>query len=202
MLSHDNKQYLDLDVWATQLVGTVVSRLKERISNFESDPAPGISAPTIAQQRRKFTFLSTLIAAHDAHDPELGRRKPQSELHRIIKGLIVHFITQSERDIQPVNIEHNRNPVAKKYWEEQQPDAFENAKLPGLFHVAASYNYLKDYKQGSTAAKFHVIGELVRVCIDVFKEEHPKLNLPCPTQASIYNDHREAIDLAFSMRRD
>jgi hypothetical protein len=194
----------DIDAWGTSLVEKVVTRLERRIQDFESNPAPGVSAPSIEQQQRKFAFLKRLIDVHYAYKPDLGQRHRYSELHRIIKGLIVEFITQSERDIQPVNIEHNRNPEAKRYWDELAPDALARAKLPGMFHVAASYNHLRQSTQTkgvNSAARFHVVGELVRVSIDVFQEEHPKLRLEHSTRASIYNDHFAAIALALSMRK-
>jgi len=185
-------------------VDLIIARLEERIRHFEMDPVGGISAPSVGQQHRKFGFLKRLVEAHKAYEGKAGLRRKSSELHRIVNGFVVHFITQSERDIQPLNVEHGRNPEAKNYWDGREPDALRHAKLPGLFHVAASYNHLRQSSRvrgATSAAKFHAVGELVRVCIDTFKEEYPKLNLPHPTRASIYNDHFEAISLALSMRK-
>jgi hypothetical protein len=95
----------------------VIYRLENRLKAFRDDPTPGVSAPTIDQQTRKFDFLESVLRQHKNYqrDPENGRRHPWSQLRRIINGFLVEFINQSESNTQPLNIENDRNPLAKAY---------------------------------------------------------------------------------------
>jgi hypothetical protein len=198
-----------LDEWATGLVKLVVGRLQSRIETFRKDSRPGQSAHTIEEQTNKFNYLNGLIARHLAYQPRSNPQSsdtkdthPYSALHRIIRGLLVEFIHQSQNGTQPLNIEHGRNPEARAYWESTGASALRLAKLPGMFHLASSYNYLRRNLQvdATKAAKFHAVGEIVRVCIDIFKEEFPKRKLSCQTCASVYNDHLAIILLASMLR--
>ena len=182
------------DAWARFVVDKVIVRIEERLNDFnqaqtKGESRSGILAPSDEQQKNKYDFLQKLIEEHKTYKPSQSNRHPQSELHRIIKGFIVNFISQSESDLQPLNIQHGRNPEALEYWNSLDPKALENARLPGMFHAAASYNHLKREHpgRGESSRKFHAIGEVLRVSIDIFKEEHAKLNLSEKTRASIYN---------------
>ena len=62
--------------------------------------------------------------------------------------------------------------------------------------------FFKLFSLSSKALKFHAVGEIIRVCIDVFKEEFPKLGLDFETRASIHNDHIELARFAFSCRHE
>jgi hypothetical protein len=204
----DNEPVI-LDQWANRLVEQVVERLESRINTFRENPLPGRSAPSVEEQQRKFDYLDVLICRHKAYRPGEGSlpsggvdKHPYSVLHRIVKGFLVEFIYQTENRVQPLNIENDRNPAAREYWLTRDSEDFRIAKAPGMHHLAASYNQLRNIcsVDDRRSVKFHAVGEIVRVCIDTFTEAFPKLNYPSQTHASVYNDHDAGILLAFQLR--
>jgi hypothetical protein len=198
-----------LDQWTTLFVAKVVERLESRINTFRESPLPGILAASVKEQRSKFDFLEGLICRHKNYEPRQHSlpsggvdKHPYSVLHRIVKGFLVEFIYQTENRVQPLNIENGRNPTAREYWSARDSEEFRIAKAPGMHHLAASYNQLRDIcsNDNRRSVKFHAVGEIVRVCIDTFTEEFPKLNYTFPPHASVYNDHGECILLACQLR--
>lgn len=192
----------DLNLCATELVALVVDRLRERSRDFKISPAPGVSATTIAEQTKKFEYIDHLINQHDSHQQSHKQQHPSSALHRIIRGFIVEFIHQTTEQVTPLNIEHNRNPDAKAYWDSKDSAEFKAAAFPGMYHLAVSYNKLRDpqSRERGNLAKFHAVGEVIRASIDVFKEHFPKLANMNDPRASLYNDHFKSIHLAFNLR--
>ena len=192
----------ELSAWKDQLVSKIIGRLQERNDEFERDPAPGVMAITIQEQKAKFAFLAKLIEQHTSYTRGPGDRHPHSFLHRIINGFIVEFIKQSEGCITSLNVENDRNPEAKKYWDSQDPDVFNAAKLPGMFHFAASYNRLRESpgKESKNQPALHALGEVVRASIDIFQAEFSKFQSTQESRASLYNDHRQMIRLALVLR--
>jgi hypothetical protein len=192
----------DLNLCATQLVALVVEKLSERSRDFKKSPAPGVSATTIAAQQKKFEYIDRLIDQHISYQKSPTQRQPNSTLHRIIRGFIVEFIHQTTEQVTPLNIEHNRNPEAKTYWNSKDSAEFKAAAFPGMYHLAVRYNKLRDpqSRERGNLAKFHAVGEVIRASIDVFKEQFPKLAKINDPRASLYNDHFESIRLAFQLR--
>jgi hypothetical protein len=204
----DNEPVI-LDQWANRLVEQVVERLESRINTFRETPLPGRSATSVEEQQKKFDYLDVLICRHKAYRPRQDSppsggvdKHPYSVLHRIVKGFLVEFIYQTENRVQPLNIENGRNPAAREYWLTQDSEDFRIAKAPGMHHLAASYNQLRDTCSGADrrGTKFHAVGEIVRVCIDIFTEEFPKLNYASQTHAAVYNNHHAGILLAYQLR--
>jgi hypothetical protein len=168
----------ELSAWKDQLVSKVVGRLQERIYEFARDPAPGVMAISIQEQKAKFAFLTKLIEQHKSYSRGPGDRHSHSFLHRIINGFIVEFIKQSEGCITSLNVENDRNPEAKKYWDSQDPDVFNAVKLPGMFHFAVTYNRLRESP-----------GKERKNQLDIFQAEFSKFQSSHESRASLYNDY-------------
>ncbi len=171
-----------INAWLDETALKVIDRLKNRITQF-NEPQGGVSTAT-AEQKSKFSVIAKMLAEHDMHTKE--RR---SYLMRMIKGFLVEFTRQSERGITPCNVENNKNPEAKAFWESQSPEAFEEAKYGGILHSATSYLGLKQRFPRSVTrnTSFPVLGEIIRSSIDVFNEEYPKFAPDTKPQPSIYN---------------
>jgi hypothetical protein len=191
-----------LNLCATQLVSLVIERLHARSEAFKKSPAPGVSATTIREQSKKFEYVEKLLNNHKSYQRSKNDRHPHSPLHRIIRGFIVEFISQTEEQLTPLNTEHDQNPEARAYWNSKDPKDFDSAKLPGMYHMAVSYNKLRDplRRESGNLAKLHAVGEVIRASIDVFKEHFPALAPGSEPRASIYNDHIESIRLASTLR--
>lgn len=200
MAASSSPTAVEVNQWIDETTERVIDKLRYNVTHYGDNPKSGTSVPSIEKQKAKLQFVGMLLEKHDEHEKANKRKK--SELHRMIRGYVGEFVRQSEHQITPCNIDHNRNPKAAAYWESQGAKEFSDAIIGGVTHTATSYNHLRDRytKSGQRSAAFHAVGEVIRVTIDVFKAEYPEFDPVHPPAPSLYNNHNAAIKLAFDLR--
>lgn len=171
--------YACLNHWIDEVTGIVVERLHHDAEKaIKEQPAD-----------HKDTKTNKLM---------LRLTQSSDSLRRMARGFITDFLHQTEENITPCNIKHDRNPVAKEAWSKCTPQEFHTAAAPGLFHTAVSLNDLKhnysDGIHGSTA--YHALGRIIKTATIVFGEQYGKLGLSYEPKASVYNDEVALIRLA------
>ena len=188
--------------WLDYVTNNVIKKLEARTIDFENKPSSEFSTlkdeEKYLDKEKKYKFLRVLLELKDMDD--LGKK---STISKIVRGYLTEFIRQTEQQITVCNIENGRNPEAKKYWDSQPHEEFWEAKAPAFFHTAVVYEKFKSLMgtKVDRKAAWEATGEIVRICVDEFKAEYPKLNPDLTPVASVYNEHMHIIEAAYNLNR-